>query len=121
MGCAVGFCGTLQNEDAHLFAASPIFKHGSVDFLRSLSGLMVTKKYEEGKTIFDEGDTFNTDVDHVYWILKGAICSFSVFCYHAQSGVNGFAFSRVWPTKGKLTVALVAIVFGFGLDRFLQC
>mmetsp|Transcript_51110 Transcript_51110/g.136397 ORF Transcript_51110/g.136397 Transcript_51110/m.136397 type:complete len:535 (-) Transcript_51110:267-1871(-) len=73
VGCAVGFCGTLQNEDAHLFAASPIFKHGSVDFLRSLSGLMVTKKYEEGKTIFDEGDTFNTDVDHVYWILKGTV------------------------------------------------
>jgi len=72
-GCAVGFGSIIQSEDAHLFAASPIFQDAQVDFLHQLSSRMVTKKYEENKDIIQEGESFRPDRDYVYWIAKGQV------------------------------------------------
>merc|ERR1711988_1108040 len=55
-GCAVGFGNIIQSGDAHLFAASPIFQDADVEFLHQLSSRMSTKKFEEGKTIIQEGE-----------------------------------------------------------------
>lgn len=70
-GCAVGFGSVIQSADAHLFAASPIFQDARVDCLHELSSRMTTKKFDEGKTIITEGDTFRLERDFVYWIAKG--------------------------------------------------
>jgi CRP-like cAMP-binding protein len=72
-GIAVGFGSILQTGDAHLFAASPIFQHAKVEFLHDLSQRMTTKKYEEGKTIIQEGDAFRPERDYIYWIAKGQV------------------------------------------------
>lgn len=34
---------------------------------------MTTKKYDEGKTIIEEGDSFRAEKDSVYWIAKGQV------------------------------------------------
>lgn len=73
MGCAVGFGSIIPSADAHLFAASSIFQDAKVDFLHELSQRMTTKKFEEGKTIIQEGDPFRADRDFVYWIAKGQV------------------------------------------------
>merc|ERR1712039_75909 len=70
-GCAVGFGSVIQSADAHLFAASPIFRDARVDFLHELSCRMTTKKFDEGKTVIEEGETFRPERDYVYWIAKG--------------------------------------------------
>jgi len=72
-GCAIGFGNILQNADAHLFAASPVLQDARVEFLLDLSDHMITKKYEEEKTIFNEGDPFTLDTDFVFWIAKGTV------------------------------------------------
>lgn len=72
-GCAVGFGNIIQSGDAHLFAASPILQDAKVDFLHQLSSRMSTKKFEEGKTIIEEGDPFRGDRDYIYWIAKGQV------------------------------------------------
>eukprot|EP00747_Dinoflagellata_sp_TGD_P164266 gnl/TRDRNA2_/TRDRNA2_183960_c0_seq1.p1 gnl/TRDRNA2_/TRDRNA2_183960_c0~~gnl/TRDRNA2_/TRDRNA2_183960_c0_seq1.p1 ORF type:complete len:541 (-),score=127.10 gnl/TRDRNA2_/TRDRNA2_183960_c0_seq1:54-1676(-) len=72
-GCAVGFGNVIQNTDAHLFAASPIFRDARLDFLYELSCRMQTKKFDEGKTIIEEGETFRNQTDFVYWISKGQV------------------------------------------------
>merc|ERR1719162_1136266 len=72
-GCAVGFGNIIQSGDAHLFAASPIFQDAQVEFLHQLSSRMVTKKYDENKTIIQEGDSFRPDRDYVYWVAKGQV------------------------------------------------
>lgn len=72
-GCAVGFGSVIQSADAHLFAANPIFQDARVDFLYELSCKMTNKKYEEGKTIIEEGSIFKADRDSVYWVAKGQV------------------------------------------------
>lgn len=72
-GCAVGFGNIIQSGDAHLFAASPIFQDADVEFLHQLSSRMSTKKFEEGKTIIQEGEEFRPEQDYVYWIAKGQV------------------------------------------------
>merc|ERR1719284_1764339 len=57
-GCAIGFGGSINTTDAHLFSASPIFASASVDFLRELSMRMSGKRFEEGKVIIEEGQVF---------------------------------------------------------------
>jgi CRP-like cAMP-binding protein len=72
-GCAIGFGNVIQNADAHLFAASPIFQDARVDFLYELSNQMSTKHFEEGRTIIQQGVPFRADTDYVYWISKGQV------------------------------------------------
>jgi CRP-like cAMP-binding protein len=72
-GCAIGFGSALQQADAQLFAASKIFRHARVDFLRELSGAMTLKKSDEGKKLIEEGDAFVPDKDNVYWIARGQV------------------------------------------------
>jgi CRP-like cAMP-binding protein len=72
-GCAIGFGSIIQTGDAHLFAASPVFQDAKVEFLHELSSRMTTKKFDEGKPILQEGDMFNGEKDHVYWIAKGQV------------------------------------------------
>lgn len=70
---AQGFGPTVLSADARLFAASPIFRNGRLNFLREVSHLMITKKFNEGKTIIDEGMSFSMSCDFVYWIAKGEV------------------------------------------------
>lgn len=72
-GCAIGFGSILDSDDAHLFAASAIFRDAQVDFLQELSRLLTTKKFEDGKTIIDEGSAYSGDRDYVHWIAKGQV------------------------------------------------
>mmetsp|Transcript_28823 Transcript_28823/g.73049 ORF Transcript_28823/g.73049 Transcript_28823/m.73049 type:complete len:557 (-) Transcript_28823:91-1761(-) len=72
-GCAVGFGSVLQSADAYLFAASRVFQDARVEFLRELSSAMVTKKFDEGKAILEEGQGFDKRKDYVYWIAKGQV------------------------------------------------
>jgi len=72
-GCAIGFGNVIQNADAHLFAASPIFQDARVDLLYELSNQMTTKHFEEGRTIIQQGVPFRGDTDFVSWISKGQV------------------------------------------------
>jgi CRP-like cAMP-binding protein len=72
-GCAVGFGCALQSSDAHLFAASQIFQSARIDFLYELSNRFTTKKYEEGKWIYQEGDLYKKPQDFVFWCAKGQV------------------------------------------------
>jgi len=72
-GCAIGFGNVIQNSDAHLFAASEIFQDARVDFLHELSQRMTTKNFDEARVIIQEGQTFHSDSESVYWIAKGQV------------------------------------------------
>merc|ERR1712048_425241 len=65
-GCAVGFGGSINPMDAHLFSASPIFSGASIDFLRDLSARMTGNRFTEGQVIIEEGQPFQHNVDHIY-------------------------------------------------------
>lgn len=70
-GCAIGFGSGIPSADAHVFAASPIFQDARVDFLSELSCRMATKKFEEGKTVINEGHAYRPESDYVYWVVTG--------------------------------------------------
>jgi len=72
-GCAIGFGSVIQNQDAHLFAANPIFQNARVDLLYELSSQMTTKHYDQGRTIIQQGQLYRADSDYVYWIVKGQV------------------------------------------------
>lgn len=71
VGTAIGFGNTLQSEDAHLFAASPVFRRARVEVLREMSFKMQTQKFDEDKFIIQEGDPFYPDRDFVYFLASG--------------------------------------------------
>lgn len=70
-GCAIGFGSGIPSADAHVFAASPIFRDARVDFLSELSCRMAMKKFEEGKVVIAEGAAYRPESDYVYWIVTG--------------------------------------------------
>lgn len=72
-GCAVGFGNSIPAGDAHLFAASQLFQDCRVDLLQELSAHFDTKRVDEGRTIFEEGDSFRADRDLVYFIANGQV------------------------------------------------
>jgi len=72
-GCAIGFGSAFNSDDANLFAANPIFQDVRADLLHDISSHMTTKKYDESKTIFEEGAPCTMDKDYVYWIAKGQV------------------------------------------------
>lgn len=72
-GCAVGVGKSIDTSDAHLFAASTIFRDARVDFLQELSKMLSTRKFDEAKTIIEEGTLSSTHQDFIYWIAKGQV------------------------------------------------
>jgi len=70
-GCAIGYGNSMNSADAHLFSSSPVFKTGSVDFLRELSMRLTSKKFEEGRTVIQEGNRCVPENDSMYLIVKG--------------------------------------------------
>mmetsp|Transcript_13507 Transcript_13507/g.36440 ORF Transcript_13507/g.36440 Transcript_13507/m.36440 type:complete len:541 (-) Transcript_13507:90-1712(-) len=72
-GCALGFGSTVKQADAQLFSASPIFSQASAPFLCELSSKMMSKKFDEGRTIIEEGTIYMPKTDYVYWIQQGQV------------------------------------------------
>lgn len=72
-GAAVGFGRVLDPADANLFATNPMFTNVRLDLVKEISQRMTTRRIEEGRVIFKEGDDYREDKDFVYWIAKGEV------------------------------------------------
>lgn len=102
-GCAVGFGPTVDPVDSSLFASSPLFQEIPLALASALSKRMVTKEFEAGKLIFQEGDKFEKNQDYVYWILKGEAevwkaGNFVMVAKEGQTFGELEAFKE-WPTR----------------------
>lgn len=98
-GCAVGFGGAVKGGDAHLLAASRIFRDAPLDFLRGLSERMATKSFEEGVTICHEGQRVPPGEDFVHWIAKGQVEVWKGKHFVTLLG-EGDIFGELAATKG---------------------
>jgi len=72
-GVAAGFSGAIPSEDAQVFAASPILRTANQDLLLKLSECMSTKTFKDGATIIQDGESFQSERDLVYWIVRGQV------------------------------------------------
>jgi len=126
-GCAVGFGSALESTDAHLFAASPIFQAARIDLLHELSSRLTTKKFEEGKTIFEEDEVFRPERDFVYWIAKGEVemwkCGHFVTLLSEGDVFGDISFSKRQAREASMkskTKVILRAVKGTALKELLR-